>query len=120
MSTTTYRRCNLRYAGLCQDQTGLPVILDAGQNDVVSVTADTLSGTWSSAVVKLRYANSRLGPWQDFSTPISLGSGAKTSSAVGVFGSFVALDITTGEGSEVLVDFSITLSRSGIAAQAAL
>lgn len=118
--TTLFERCQLRYAGIAQDQIGVAVILPTEGNDVVSVTAETRSGTWSTAVVKLRYANARTGPWQDYSTAITIGSSSKTSNAVGVFSQFIALEITTGEGSDLFADFSVTLSRSGIATQAAL
>lgn len=118
--TITFDRCQLRYAGLLQDQNGYAAIIPTEGNDVVSVTADTRVGTWSTAAVKLRYANARTGPWQDYSTPITIGSSSKTSNAAGVFAEFIALEITTGEGSDLLATFSVTLSRSGIATQAAL
>lgn len=114
MRAYTFNGCNLRYAGTLHDAGSRLVVVDASGYDVFSVGTQHTSGTFSTAVLKVQWANAIGGPWFDFDTAITLTAASGGSGLVGVVGKYVGLIVTTGEGADGLIDVAILTRNSEI------
>lgn len=112
MNLTLYR-CNLKTAGLVQSANPLQTgVIDTTGFDSFSVAMVPREGTVATVAVKVRYGNDRAGPFYDFRTALTLSTGTRATGLTAVSGRWIAIEITTGEGSDSYADFGIEL-RNG-------
>lgn len=104
--------CNAKYAGILHDAAQALVVVNVEGFDVASVAILPTTGTFATAVVKVRYANDAGGPFVDFGTTITLSNTTRGSGLLGVVGKYLALDVTTGEGADCFLDVFITPKKS--------
>lgn len=108
--------CNAKHAGLLHDAAQALVVVDVEGFDVASVAILPTTGTFATAVVKVRYANDSSGPFVDFGTPVTLSNATRGSGLLGVVGKYLAVEVTTGEGADCFMDVYVNLRRSSISA----
>jgi len=114
MPAYTFNGCNLRYAGTLHDAGSRLVVVDASGYDVFSVGTQHTSGTFATAVLKVKWANELGGPWFDFDTAVTIAANGG-SGLVGVVGRYVGLIVTTGEGADGLIDVAVLVRNTALA-----
>lgn len=116
----TFQACNAYYSGLLHDAANRAVLVDVEGYDVFTVTVLPTTGTWSSAVLSVRYGNDVSGPFTDFSTAVTLGNSTRGSGLIGVVGKYLAVEVTTPEGGNSYFDVMVNARRSEIPTEVAV
>jgi len=69
--------CDLNRIGCMRDLAERLVVVDMGTDDVFNITIELVTGSWSTAVVHIHYANALTGPWVDFTNNVTTTPGAE-------------------------------------------
>ena len=110
-----FLRCSLNILGPVQTSgTFATAIIPANGADVWSVSASLASGTWTTAVVAVRFGNSPMGPFRDFATPVTLSNASPSTVLLAVQAAYLAVEVTTVEGGASVVDIFVEPRRSDI------
>lgn len=105
---------NIIGKGVLTGTDGRPCLMPLAGLETASVQVWVMSGTISTAVLKLQKTNSRQSPPADFASPVTLAPG--TPSAVRACDSeYWAVNATTGEGSDVWVMVELSGRPGGAA-----
>ena len=113
MALTEFRHCQIQYAGVLADGEYRRVIVPVNEDDNVSVSARLVSGTWGTAVLRLRRSNlSAPGTWNEYSPAVDVTNNGTTTLWATEAG-FVCVEVTTGEGASGRIDVSIYTSATG-------
>ena len=116
MPTKTFRNVALSMAGLSQDAGYEPCIIDISGADVVSATAIPLTA-WTSAVVNLRYSDTREGPFTDYDTAATMTATDKGTGLQAATGRYAAIEVTTAEASvraDIVVTYKLSATAQGV------
>ena len=105
----TYNGCGIRYVGHLWSVDGRKVVIDVRNYDSGTIIAELGIGTWATAVLEVKYANDAAGPFRSFTSPVILNSSTLVTAPMALVGiSFLAVDVTTAEGSASSISLSFT------------
>lgn len=107
-------RCNTKVAGILVAGNQQPAIFDVGGMDVLSVQLIVIEGTITNTIAKVRWSSSRGGPFTDYSTAITLNSSTRGSGLCAVEAKYAAVEVTTGEGSDLFTDVVLSTRTSDV------
>jgi hypothetical protein len=106
--------CDLNRMGCMRDLAERLVVVDMGTDDVFNITIELVTGSWSTAVVHIHYANALTGPWVDFTNNLRFTSADRTTGLAAHVGRYVRCEVTTTPGAECRVDVRVHTRRSAI------
>lgn len=106
--------CDMNRIGWMRDINESLVVVDMGTDDVFNMTVELVTGSWSTAVVHIHYANSVTGPWVDFTNNIRFNSADRTTGLVAHVGRYVRCEVITAPGAECRVDIRVHTRKSEI------
>jgi hypothetical protein len=109
-----FTACDLNRFGWMRDLGERLVFVDMGTDDVFNITVELVTGSWSTAVAHIHYANALTGPWVDFTTNLRFNSADRTTGLVAHVGRYVRVEVTTVTGAECRVDIQIHTRKSAI------
>lgn len=105
----TYNGCGILYTGHLWSVDGKKVVVDVRNFDAGSLTAETGTGGWATAVLEVKYGNDAAGPFRSFTSPVTLTAAAPQTGPIALIGiSFLAIDVTTAEGAAASLSISFT------------
>ena len=106
-----YRNCNVKYAGVLSDSAHNPLLISTEGYALFKVGIIDRVGTLATGVLAVQgYSNPEAGQYADFTPPIEFDATTKQMEGyVAVDATSLAVRVTTGEGSDVLVDVMVEL-----------
>jgi hypothetical protein len=115
MPTYHLSRCNTKIAGIARGDDGATyAVYPTNGADIAEVQWINSEGTVTSTVLKVRFGGSRNGPWADYASGATLNSLTKATDLLAVRAAYLAVEVTTGEGSDVYIDLITDLRRSQV------
>lgn len=108
--------CNVQYAGMVQSQlSGEPCIFDTEANGVsftrATVQVDITDVAFGATVLEVKQGNTQSGPFYSFASPVTF-SAAGISAPITIGSKFLAVECTTGAGSQVRLNVNVFM-RTG-------
>lgn len=111
----TLYNCKIQFAGLLQsvgnDGTVRPAVFPTGGAVTATVQIDPTSATYTTAAIAVKRGNRPQGPWFALESAANIAAPGGMSAAFDCSGfAYIALDVTTGEGSDVKVNATVYLN----------